>query len=123
MALEKQVITVGDANRSYLVAEPPPGPPVSAVLMSLHGTSSTADRQARLSGFEQLSQTASAVVVFPEAIQPIRTGYEWDPGQDVDCEVTCTKLSGRFSGRPLLREVDLTTKCVWNSNGGPKKPR
>ena len=56
--------------------------------MSLHGTSSTADRQARLSGLERLTQTASAVVVFPEAIQPIRTGYEWDPGRDVDCEVT-----------------------------------
>jgi polyhydroxybutyrate depolymerase len=84
VALEKQVITVGDANRSYLVAEPPPGAPVSAVLMSLHGTSSTADRQARLSGFEQLSQTARAVVVFPEGIQPIRTGYEWDPSHDVD---------------------------------------
>lgn len=84
MALEKQVITAGDANRSYFVAEPPPGAPVSAVLMSLHGTSSTADRQARLSGFEQLTQTASAVVVFPEAVQPIRTGYEWDPSRDVD---------------------------------------
>jgi polyhydroxybutyrate depolymerase len=84
VALENQVITAGDSNRSYLVAEPPPGAPVSAVVMSLHGTSSTADRQARLSGFEQLTHTASAVVVFPEAIQPIRTGYEWDPSQDVD---------------------------------------
>jgi polyhydroxybutyrate depolymerase len=84
VALEKQVITAGDANRSYLLAEPPPGAPVSAVVMSLHGTSSTADRQARLSGFEQLTHTAGAVVAFPEAIEPIRTGFEWDPSQDVD---------------------------------------
>jgi polyhydroxybutyrate depolymerase len=84
VALEKQVITAGDANRSYLVAEPPPGPPVSAVVMNLHGTSSTADRQARLSGLEQLAHTAGAVVVFPQAIEPIRAGYEWDPSRDVD---------------------------------------
>jgi polyhydroxybutyrate depolymerase len=84
VALEKQVISAGDTNRSYLVAEPPPGAPVSAVVMSLHGTSSTADQQARLSGFAHLSQSAGAVVVFPEAIEPIRTGYEWDPSQDVD---------------------------------------
>ena len=83
MALQKRVVA-GDASRSYLVAEPSPGAPVSAVIMSLHGTSSTADRQARLSGFERLAQSASAVVVFPQAIEPIRTGYEWDPSQDLD---------------------------------------
>jgi len=48
--------------------------------MSLHGTRSTAARQARLSGFEQLADTASAVGVFPQAIKPIGSGYEWDPG-------------------------------------------
>ncbi len=84
VALQKQVIVAGDVNRSYLVAEPPPGAPVSTVIMSLHGTSSTADRQARLSGFEQLARTASAVVVFPQAIEPIRSGYEWDASRDVD---------------------------------------
>ncbi len=84
VALQKRVLTLGSANRSYLVAEPPPGPPVTAVIMSLHGTSSTAAGQARLSGFERLAQTAGAVVVFPEAIRPIRAGYEWDLNQDLD---------------------------------------
>ncbi len=84
VALQKQAINVGDANRSYLVAEPPSGTPVSTVIMSLHGTSSTADRQARLSGFEQCAHSANAVVVFPQANEPIRAGYEWDPSQDVD---------------------------------------
>ena len=46
--------------------------------------SSTADRQARLSGFERFAQSANVVVVFPQAIEPIRAGYEWDPSQDVD---------------------------------------
>jgi polyhydroxybutyrate depolymerase len=83
VALQKQVITAGEAKRSYLVAEPPRGAPVSAVIMSLHGTRSTAARQARLSRFEQLAQNASAVVVFPQAIEPIGSGYQWDPSRDV----------------------------------------
>jgi len=84
VALQRRLITVGDDDRSYFVAEPPPGSPVSAVIMSLHGTRSSAARQARLSGFEQLAQTAGAVVVFPQAIEPIGSGYEWDHSQDVD---------------------------------------
>ncbi|MGH9097779.1 MAG: alpha/beta hydrolase family esterase [Acidimicrobiales bacterium] len=84
MPLQPRVITTGDAERSYLVAEPPPDAPASAVVMNLHGTRSTAARQAHLSGFEPLAQAASAVVVFPQAIVPIGSGFEWDPGQDVD---------------------------------------
>jgi polyhydroxybutyrate depolymerase len=106
VALQKQVITAGGANRSYLVAEPPPGAPVSAVIMSLHCTRSTADRQARLSGFGQLAQTAAAVVVFPQAIRPIGPGYEWDLSQDIDYIAgLATKLLGRHRvphGRVLL---------------------
>jgi polyhydroxybutyrate depolymerase len=84
VALEKQVITAGDTHRSYLMAEPPPDAVVSTVIMSLHGTRGTAAHQARLSGFEQLAQTESAIVVFPQGIEPIGSGYEWDPSQDVD---------------------------------------
>ena len=75
---------MGNADRSFLVAEPPADRPVSAVIMSLHGTRSTAARQARLTGFEGISRSAGAVVVFPEAIHPIGAGYEWDHDHDVD---------------------------------------
>jgi poly(3-hydroxybutyrate) depolymerase len=102
----KQVITAGDANRSYLLAEPPPDAPVSTVVTSLHGTRSTARDQARPSGFEQLAQTASAVVVFPQAIEPIGSGYEWDPSQDVDYIAgLATELLSRYRaphGRVVL---------------------
>jgi polyhydroxybutyrate depolymerase len=101
VALRRQLITAGDANRSYLVAEPPPGEPISAVILSLHGTRSTAARQAQLSGFEQLAQTASAVVVFPQAIEPIGAGYEWDLSQDVDyIAVLVTELLKRHQPHP-----------------------
>ena len=97
---------MGDTNRSYLVVEPPEGAPVSALILSLHGTRSTAVRQARLSGFEQFAETANAVVVFPEAIQPIGPGFEWDPSQDVDyIAALTTELVSRHptpAGRVLL---------------------
>ena len=106
MALQKQVITAGGADRSYLVAGPPPGAPVSAVILSLHGTRSTADRQARLSGFGQFARTEGAVVVFPQAIEPIGTGYEWDLSHDVGyIAALATELLSRHRtphGRVLL---------------------
>ena len=106
MAQQKQLVSASGAGRGYLVADPPPGQPVSTVLMSLHGTSSTAARQALLSGFEQLAQSASVVVVFPQAIVPIRAGYEWDPSQDVDyIAALATELLSRHrtpQGRVIL---------------------
>ena len=74
--------------------------------MSLHGTRSSAARQARLSGFEQLAHTAGAVAVFPQAIEPIGAGYEWNLGRDVDyIAALATELVGRHRtphGRVLL---------------------
>lgn len=106
-ALQQQVITAGDASRSYLVAEPPRGAPVSTVILSLHGTRSTAARQARLSGFEQFAETANAVVVFPEAVEPIGAGYEWNPGRDIDyIAALATELLSRH--RPADPRVLLT---------------
>jgi len=106
VALQRQVIAAGDVNRPYLVSEPPTGAPVAVVIMSLHGTRSAAARQAHLSGFEQLAQTAGAVVVFPQAIEPIGSGYEWDPSQDVDYIAgLTTELLNRYrppSGRVVL---------------------
>jgi polyhydroxybutyrate depolymerase len=106
VALQRQVIVGGNAKRSYLLAEPAPGAPVSAVILSLHGTRSTAAGQARLSGFEKLGVQEGVVVAFPQAIEPIGTGYEWDPNQDVDyiAQLATDLLSRRRvpHGRVLL---------------------
>jgi polyhydroxybutyrate depolymerase len=107
VALKKQVLSTGDINRLYRVAEPPAGAPVTAVILSLHGTRSTAAGQARLSGFEVLAETANAVVVFPEAIEPVGGGYEWDPSLDVGyIAALVSELLGRYS--PPHRRVVLT---------------
>jgi len=106
MTLQEHVITVGGADRSYLVAEPRAGKHVSTVVLCLHGTRSTAARQARLSGFEALTRTAGAVAAFPQAVEPIGSGYEWDPTVDVDFLVgLATELLGGHQtphGRVLL---------------------
>jgi polyhydroxybutyrate depolymerase len=75
-------IRVAGVARSYLLAEPE-GTAMGLVL-SLHGSRSSADRQARLSGLAGLAETAGAVVVFPEAGLRLGTGYQWDLDADLE---------------------------------------
>ena len=77
----RQSISVGGSSRTYLLAEP--ASPPSAVVLGLHGTRSTADRQARLSRMESWAAEQGAVVAFAEAVLPVGTGYQWDPANDM----------------------------------------
>ncbi len=63
---------VAGVPRRYLLAEPEVAP--TGLLLSLHGSRSSADGQARLSGLARLAETEGAVVAFPEAVHPIGTG-------------------------------------------------
>lgn len=67
-------IKVAGVTRRYLLAEPQ-GTPTGLVL-SLHGSRGSADRQARLTGLDGLAE--SAVVAFPEAALRLGAGYQWD---------------------------------------------
>jgi polyhydroxybutyrate depolymerase len=82
MAESSQAITVGGVRRSYLLAEPAGA--ASAIVLSLHGSRSTALRQARLSQLATLAEAAGAVVAFPEATVPAGSGYRWDDDTDTD---------------------------------------
>jgi polyhydroxybutyrate depolymerase len=73
---------VDGVSRRYLLAEPEGA--TSALVLSLHGSRSSADGQARLSGLADLADSAGAVVAFPEAVLPIGTGFEWDLDGDVE---------------------------------------
>jgi polyhydroxybutyrate depolymerase len=74
-------IAVEGVRRSFLLAAPAAG--VSAVLLSLHGTRSSASGQSRLSRMAGLADSAGAVVAFPEAIVPVGSGFEWDHDGDM----------------------------------------
>jgi polyhydroxybutyrate depolymerase len=89
-------VRVDGESRSYLLAEP--DGVASAVVLSLHGSRSSADGQVRLSRMTDLTEAASAVVVFPEAIVPVGNGYEWDlDGDQAFLHTLIEELIGRYS--------------------------
>ncbi len=86
---------------------------MTAVLLSLHGTRSRWQGQARLSGIARLTD-AGAVVAFPEAVRPIGSGYEWDHERDLPfLEQLVNDLISRYS--PPGGRV-----CVTGMSGGAR---
>jgi polyhydroxybutyrate depolymerase len=81
--VEVRQVTVAGTRRRYLLAQP--AGTVAGVVLSLHGTRSTAERQARLSRMADLAGRSeqAAVVAFPEALGPIGSGFQWDPETDM----------------------------------------
>lgn len=73
-------IEVDGARRRYLLVEP--SDPPSAIVLSLHGSRSTAGQQRGLSGMDRLA-ALGAVVVYPEGAQSQGFGRRWDPDRDV----------------------------------------
>jgi len=73
-------IEVGGTRRQLLVAAPTGAP--TAILLSMHGSGSTPERQVRLSRMAPLAEQG-AVVAFPQGSTPLRAGWEWDLHDDV----------------------------------------
>jgi len=73
---------VSSVTRSYLLAEP--AGTATGVVLSLHGSRSSPDRQAWLSGLAGLAETAGAVVAFPGADLRLGAGYQWDLEGDLE---------------------------------------
>ena len=80
MPVAPHTITVGGAERRLLVAAPTGAP--SAIVISMHGSTSTPERQVGLSRMASLSEQG-AVVVFPQGSVAARAGWEWDLDRDV----------------------------------------
>lgn len=95
MRRSSRSIRVCGAERSYLLAEPEGK--ATGLVLSLHGSRSGAERQARLSGLAALADTAGAVVAFPEATLPAGAGYQWDLDGDLEfLTVLVAELAERF---------------------------
>jgi polyhydroxybutyrate depolymerase len=111
MAVIGQSIDVGGSTRIFGLAEP--AGQVTAVLLSLHGTRSRWPRQARLSGMARLADVG-ALVAFPEAVQPVGSGYAWDHEADLPfLEQLVSELISRYS--PPGGRV-----CVTGMSGGAR---
>jgi polyhydroxybutyrate depolymerase len=68
-------------GRRLLVAAPAGAP--AGILLSLHGSTSTPERQAQLSRMATLAEPG-ALVAFPRGSIPSRSGWEWDIDRDVE---------------------------------------
>jgi polyhydroxybutyrate depolymerase len=80
LAVTPHVIDVNGVRRRLLVAEPTGEP--SALVLSLHGSRSGPEQQARLSRMESLVGKG-AVVAYPQGSLPSGSGSEWDLSADV----------------------------------------
>jgi polyhydroxybutyrate depolymerase len=111
MTVTGRSIEIGGSGRIFGLAEP--AGQATAVLLSLHGTRSNWPEQSRLSRMAQLAD-AGAVVAFPQAIRPIRSGYEWDHEGDLPfLEQLVSELISRYSA-PGGRV------CVTGMSGGAR---
>jgi polyhydroxybutyrate depolymerase len=81
VTLRAQVLDVAGLDRGFLLAEPSGAP--SVIVLSLHGSRSSPQRQAGLSSMERLC-SSGAVVAFPEAARPFGPGLVWDLEGDVE---------------------------------------
>ena len=81
MSLEARSLTVGGARRNFRLAEPDGA--ASAIVLGLHrhlaerAAPGPPERHGIPGGAD-----GGAVVVFPEAVVPIGSGFEWDPEID-----------------------------------------
>ncbi len=95
------------SGREVLVSVPESEP--RALVLSLHGTTSTARQQLRYTGMEALP---GAVVAYPQGSVPSRSGYMWDQRADLDhlAEVIAE----------LRQEFSLPRACVCGMSGGAR---
>ena len=75
---------MGGARRQLLVAAPAGAP--TAIIVVMHGSTSTPEHQVRLSRMARLAEQG-AVVAFPQGSIPSRAGWEWDLHGDVASSV------------------------------------
>lgn len=109
--LRAEVVKVGGIERRFLLAEPSGRP--SVIVLSLHGSRSSPEGQARLHSMERFSP-AGAVVAFPQGAWPLGLGFEWDLQGDVEyLRVLVGWLLARYP------EADRRA-CVAGMSGGAR---
>jgi polyhydroxybutyrate depolymerase len=104
-------IEVGGDRRQLLVAAPTGAP--SAIVVALHGSTSTPERQVRLSRMAPLAEQG-AVVAFPQGSIPSRAGWEWDlHGDDAFLDAAVDYLRETFGATAV-------PLCVSGMSGGAR---
>jgi polyhydroxybutyrate depolymerase len=111
VTLRAEAVDVGSGVRRFLLAEPSGAP--SFIVLSLHGSGSSPERQALLSSMERLC-SSGAVVAFAQGARPRRAGFEWDLEGDVEyLRVLVSSLLARYP------EADERV-CIAGMSGGAR---
>jgi polyhydroxybutyrate depolymerase len=111
VTLRADVLNVAGVTRRFLWAEPSGA--ASVIVLSLHGSRSSAERQARLSSIERLC-SSGAVVAFPQGASPLGFGFQWD--LDVDIEYLLVLIDWLRARYPAAgRRV-----CISGMSGGAR---
>lgn len=79
LEVASHTIEVDSARHQLLIAAPIGAP--TAIVLSMHGSTSTPERQVQLSRMATLAEDG-AVVAFPHGSVPSRAGWEWDLASD-----------------------------------------
>jgi polyhydroxybutyrate depolymerase len=87
---------------------------VEGIVLSLHGSTSTAQQQRMMSGMDRLV-AAGAVVAFPQAVRPLGRGYVWDAVVDTPYLVALIETLGTEFG-PVHPRV-----CAAGMSGGARQ--
>jgi polyhydroxybutyrate depolymerase len=111
VTLRAEAINVAGVARQFLWAEP--SGPASVIVLSLHGSRSSAERQARLSSMERLC-SSGAVVAFPQGASPLGFGFQWDLDGDLEY---LQELIGWLQAR--YPEADPRV-CIAGMSGGAR---
>lgn len=99
--LERRVVLVDGVERPYLAGEAGAS---GGLVLCLHGSRSTAARQASFSGMAELRSEGLAVV-FPQGAVPAGRGYLWDHERDLEYLATViedARADGGVSGPPVF---------------------
>ena len=111
MSVESHTVEVGGVSRGLLVAAPAGAP--TAIVVSMHGSTSTPEPPVGLSRMAALSEQG-AVVAFPQGSIAARAGWEWDMHADVTfLDATVDHVRDLWDGP----EVPL---CVCGMSGGAR---
>ena len=102
----------GRRNPRQLLVATPSGTP-STIVLSLHGSTSTPERQVRLSRMGPLAEQG-AVVAFPQGSIPSRAGWEWDLHGDVAFLDSVVDYLRETCGAPAV------PLCVSGMSGGAR---
>lgn len=111
MPVTSHTIIVDGIERRLLVAAPNGAP--TALLISMHGSTSTPERQVQLSRMAALTEQG-AIVAFPQGSVPSRAGWEWDLDRDVAfLDAVLDDLGQTFGATEL-------PVCVTGMSGGAR---